>query len=94
MDHIVGAVGEIVVVLNANYWSNGLGLGELRWRDIAETKMTDAALALQAGQDAKGLCDGFLKGIFAGAYSKVDDVESFETEVLQVVVDGEGELVL
>ena len=93
-ESLVGPMSKIIVILYANDGSNGLRLGELLWRDIAEAEVTDKALFTEFGKDAKRFGDGFLKWSFHGcAYPKVDDVKSFKAEVSEVVVDGGGDIV-
>ena len=47
---VVGAVGEIVVVLHADHRGDGPRLGDLGGGHVAEAQVADQALALQLGQ--------------------------------------------
>src|SRR6266567_1784793 len=84
---VVAAVGEVVKVLDADDLGKGLGLGELVWRDGAQADMVNQALLLEFDEHLQRFYDGSGLGRGQTAQAEVDDIESFEAQIAQVVLD-------
>ena len=84
---VVRAVGNVVGVLDADDLGHGLGFGELLSVDRGEANVADEALLLELDEDFDLFGDGAGGWLVDGAHAEVDDVEGFEAEVFEVVVD-------
>jgi hypothetical protein len=78
-------VGEVVEVLHGDDGRDGLRLGELGVRRLAEAEVTDQALLLEFGQGTERLGDGLPAGAF-GPEPQVDGVEGVHAEVREVLL--------
>ena len=78
--------GQVVEVLHGDHGCDGLRLGELGVRRLAQAEVADQALLLQLGQGAERLGDGLLAGAVR-RQAQVDDVEGVHAEVLEVLAD-------
>jgi hypothetical protein len=65
---------------------DGLGFGELFGADGAEADVADKALLFELGEDGRPAQRWSRVGPCRATHAKVDDLERFETEVLEVVV--------
>ena len=84
---VIAAVGKVVKVLDADDFSKGLGLGELVRRDGTEADMANESLPLEFDEHIERFCNGAGLGRGETAHAEVDDIEGFETEVAQIVVN-------
>ena len=63
-----------------------LRLRQLPWSHIAQSEMTDESLALEFGEHRQRLFDGSLRRSQNLADAQIDDVESVQAEVSEIVM--------
>ena len=92
---VVGAMGEVVVILHADDRADAAGLGDLAGRDAADADMAHQAFALQLGEDRERLLDRAFGGrsvLGAMHAAEVDDVDHVAAKIAQIVVHRLGQL--
>lgn len=88
---VVGAVGHIVEVLNADYRRDGLRFSELRSSDIAEADVTDKSLLLEFGEDSDLFGNRAVDRRGLAANAEIDHIKRVEREISEIVVNGVDE---
>ena len=92
---IVLPMREVIHVLDAYNGGDGLRLGQLCGRNVAQAEMTDQPLLLRFGKDRERFRDGtFRRGVDLSHDAQVDHVERIEAEITEIVVDCIGESLL
>src|SRR5690606_31626977 len=89
---VVVAVGEVVHVLHALDPGDGPRLGHLLRRGVADAQMPDEALPLQFHERFERFGDRAGHGPLGVAEPEVDQVERFDAEGLEVLVDGAAQV--
>src|SRR6185437_16344642 len=85
-------MNEVVVILNADDLANAARLFELARRDVAQPEVSDQSLLLEIDQRGKLFLDRTLARSVKAAHAQVDNIERFDFEVSQVVMDSAREL--
>src|SRR6185312_9555013 len=84
---VVVPMRQIVVVLHADDVAYFAAFGDLRRRHVAQSNVTDQALALKVGEYSELRFDRAFGGaVHVEHAAKVDDIEHVEPEIAQVVV--------
>src|ERR1035438_10016541 len=86
-ESVVGALGDVVEVLDAHNLRDSLRLSQLPGRDRAETDMPNQALLLQFGKRRQRFFKGVVRWSAKAAEAKIDDIECIKAEIAQVVVN-------
>jgi hypothetical protein len=90
---VVLALDHVVVVLHAHNVGDRLRLCYLGGRDVAQTDVADQPLAPEVSQHRHRLGDGpLLEAVARTHRAVVDDVESVQVQVTEVVVDAGSQL--
>src|SRR5580700_922407 len=89
---VIVAVCQVIEVLHANYLGNGLRLGQLAGGHVAHADMADEPLTLEFGEHGQRFFNRSLRGFRESANPEIDDVESADTEISQVVMNAVDEL--
>ena len=91
---VVAAMSKVVVVLHAGDLGHGASLLHLSSRDVAEPDMAHQSLPLQIDERFERRGDrSFRRPVRVEHGPQVNDVESLQSEVAQIVVDGTRQLV-
>ncbi len=86
-ESVVGALRQIVEILDTDNFRDGLRLGQLFSRDGAEADMPNQSLLLEFGKRGKRLLKGFVLRRGETAKAQIDDMERIEPEIAEVVVN-------
>src|SRR3984893_3811786 len=85
---IVAALGDVVEVLNADYFRDRLRLSQLAGRNCAETDMVNEALLLHLGERGERLFKWLVFRSGKSAGPEIHDLQRIEAQVAQIVVYG------
>src|ERR1051325_4510078 len=91
-ERVIVSVCHVVEVLNANDLRDSLRLFPLPGCDVAETEMANQPLTLQFGQHRQGLLDRPFRRFRESAHTQIDDIESFEAKISEIVMNASDDL--
>src|ERR1035437_9762791 len=81
------SVRHVIEVLHTDDLGNGPSLRKLLGRYIAQAKMANQSLAFEFGEHGWRFFDGSLRWPHDDSYPEIDDIQSVESEIPQVVMN-------
>ncbi len=89
----IRAMGQVVVVLDADDFGDRLGLDPLPVRDVAQADVADEALALEFGEGGQRFGDGGVARRVDTADPEIDDIEHLQAQIPKIIVHGRAQLI-